>query len=174
MAFVARIGDPKRRIRVYVHTAGFEEVYKKRGDDAKGILTANEYRCNVLDALDDRIRSLFAYFLGIVWGDSQTDAKMFDLFGYQNFEALRGPAWQRSNPDISAWVFRNGVYVPPTPPNSLTCEDSMIMLGTEGDYRRSTSGLQDYLTGIPSLGPLEPSYLIIPITDLLKPRDKPS
>ena len=158
MTFAARLNYPELRFRCYVHSAGFEAIYGKNIPADNPLWTpasafnAGDYAKEVLGSLDGRVHGAFDYFLAVAWGNEESGQKVLDLFG---FSGIRD--WQTSNPDVTAWIFADGIYVSPQPPNALTCGDALIMLGEEEKYRRTTPDLETYLLGSPHLGPLEPT-----------------
>jgi|SRR3989344_6176128 len=158
MTFVARLNYPELRFRCYVHSAGFEAIYGKNIPADNSLRTAvsasnaGDYAKEVLGNLNRRVCSAFDYFLAVAWGDEQSEKRVLDLFG---FNGIRD--WQTGNPNVRAWIFADGIYVSPQPPNALTCGDALIMLGEEERYRRTTPDLETYLLGSPHLGSLGPT-----------------
>ena len=132
--------------RLYVHSVGLELVFN---DD---INSAINYGINFLK--DNRqVRKFleeYKYAFGIVYGDAITKEPALDIFGYRNIIVWPG------NPDFNAWTFRNGVYVTDS---DLACEDEIILLGYEAQYRRTKRNLNEYLNESPnfpeSLGRLD-------------------
>jgi hypothetical protein len=84
---------------------------------------------------------------------------MIDMAGLRDMEPWPG------NPDVRTWVFENGFYVPRTHINSHddisdTCGDTLIMYGREEEFRRTVSGLEEYINKYPDLGDLEPAKTV--------------
>ncbi len=76
------------------------------------------------------------YFISILWGDSDKN-KLVDMFVYSDLKEN----WE-SNPDVSSWFIKNGVW---TKENPLTCGEGIILLGEEEKLRRKTKCLDIYL-----------------------------
>lgn len=87
-----------------------------------------------------------AFLIGIIWGDQKV--KVADIFGYANVKLWPG------NPEVSNWVFRDGVYQPT--PQFITCANSIRMLGLEENARRGTKSLEEYMELKPFLADLQP------------------
>lgn len=87
-----------------------------------------------------------SFLIAILWGDD--GVKVADVFGYAKTEEWPG------NPEVSNWVFRDGVYLPN--PNYITCSNSIRMLGMEENARRGTKSLEEYMKLNPFLGDLQP------------------
>jgi len=81
----------------------------------------------------------------IMWSDDK-DSQMIDFFGY----SLEKGDW-KSNPSFYSWVTKDGMLVPSEGVQEVTCEKGMILMGVEGAYRLSTSGLSEYLQQAPEL-----------------------
>lgn len=149
MGFAARLNFPENYLpcRAYVHTAGFTEVYSGEISQARDYLISivndpNSY-------YEDFRKSNF--LLAAIWGSGKD--KIVDLFGLSD---LNPEKWS-GNPDVSAWVFRDGVYKPDP---QITCGDTLIMLGREEESRRTQPNLADYCNNYPNLGDLEPDETI--------------
>jgi len=120
------------------------------GSTSSPIKNAALYAQDVLTRRSSTMRD-FVYFIGILWGKERV--KALDLFGYKDIDPKStGEPWQRSNPDIGLWVIKNGVWVS----EGGSCEDSVIILGREGEHRRKTSGLAEFIETFPNLRDLEP------------------
>lgn len=144
MPFQARFVAPNRTppARLYWHSAGSRMIFGDNADRAKAY---------VAEVLDEQRESLnhFNYLLGAVWGDSLpvNEDKVLDLFGYNGIRDWPG------NPDVHAYVFRNGV---PSFRNPITCGDTTIVLGLEEHYRIQTKDLGEFMSNPPMLGEFEP------------------
>ena len=56
----------------------------------------------------------------------------------------KGPKGNKGNPDfLDPLVFKNGVYAPDE--KVRTCEDMVIVLGREAEYRREVNNLGGYM-----------------------------
>lgn len=152
MRFIARINLPANTppVRAYLHTAGFEEVYGGK------IEPAADYLLEVLSifhSLPTPEQGNQDFLLAAIWGEikpsDHTPSRNLDLFGLSDIVKN----WP-GNPDVSAWVFENGVY---KHTHQITCGDTLIMLGEEENFRRTRCGsLNDYRYSYPLLGNLEP------------------
>ncbi|MBI4895686.1 MAG: hypothetical protein HY831_04300 [Candidatus Aenigmarchaeota archaeon] len=120
--------------RGYFHTSGFSEVFGGNVD------AQDSYAVQALRESLSLLRDT-NYFLAVIWGDVDKGDKVMDLFTYNGAHPWPG------NPEISAYVLRNGVYVPED--RSVTCEDTLIILGKEGEHRRQTRSLDDYISSPP-------------------------
>ena len=120
--------------RVYIHDAGFNEIYKSD----KAVL---DYFTEIFNR-DLRNSDKFNYLLAIAWGDINSKEKVIDFFGYNGFDNWPG------NPDVSIWVVRNGLIAPN---ENKTCCDSLVILGEEEKYRRTTKSLEDYMLKAPKI-----------------------
>lgn len=88
------------------------------------------------------------YLIVTFWKNE--NSQMTDVFGFgKDYENWPG------NPEVYAWVYQNGVYMP-TP--NITCTESLQMLGKETEHRRKCRNLEEYLETRPDLGDLQPKY----------------
>lgn len=74
------------------------------------------------------------YAIAAMWGDD--GKRIADLFGFKDVK----DKWP-GNPDVMSWDFRDGVFTR----GALTCGDTLIMLGGEERYRRTTPDLETYM-----------------------------
>ena len=165
-------GDDSPVTRVYIHSAGFAEVYghKPAEDEAEEHERLRRHVPDLVDAamghfsdVWDKCRHAsvddpsfigdFAYVLAVMWGDKSRNEKVIDFFGFSGINEWPG------NPDVSAWVMREGVYVSQerfgdiyVQNRKITCGDTLILLGREEQYRRKTSTLEEYVNIHPRLG----------------------
>lgn len=144
MGFIARLNFPTNipPCRAYVHTAGFEEVYS--GEISK----AADYLFSIVNDPGYKSFRKSDFLLAALWGSAGN--KMGDLFDLSDI----GPEkeWP-GNPDVSPWVLKNGFYFQD---DQIICGDTLIMLGREEEFRRKTSGLEEYCQRYPDLGDMEP------------------
>ena len=142
--FVAGINLPP--VRAYVHKAGFEEVYHGDVGEARSYLMRN-LNHGPVQMFD------FNYLIAAVWGDPQGN-KVIDFFGYSDVPSKKN--WP-GNLDVSDWNIVNGLFVPRYKAFSSglikvepkTCEDTTIVLGAEGVYRRKSKSLDEFLAKPP-------------------------
>jgi hypothetical protein len=92
--------------------------------------------------------SRYKFILASMWGKLPDRIKVIDFCGLSDMDESRWPG----NPDVSMWVVENGVYIP----EGRTCEDSIIVFGREGDFRRSLPGLEEFRRNYPDLEEMEP------------------
>ena len=89
----------------------------------------------------------FDYLLGAIWG--KKDEKIIDLFGFSDISEWPG------NPDVTSFVIKNGGYDTREDDDSFvesyTCGDTLIMLGEEEKYRRTTKSLDEYMRNPPEI-----------------------
>ena len=127
--------DQKPVLRAYIHQAGFVECYSGSFNHAW------DHLMNVLNAPPEGLGSMDLAF-ACVWGQVSTGDRIVDLLGYSDVDPWPG------NPGFSGWVMINGVY---SPQDEITCEDTIIALGKEAEYRRRTKNLTQYQTYPPSI-----------------------
>src|SRR3989344_4021912 len=77
----------------------------------------------------------FDFLITAAWGDNKD--KMLDIFGYSG---------------ISFYVLRNGVL---SQEKEITCGDTLIVLGEEERYRRTTLDLTSYIENPPKIEGLD-------------------
>jgi len=87
----------------------------------------------------------FDFLITAAWGDNKD--KMLDIFGYSGIKEN----WL-NNPGISFYVLRNGVL---SQEKEITCGDTLIVLGEEEKYRRTTLDLTSYIENPPKIEGLE-------------------
>ncbi len=141
MVFEYRVNLPNKEPpgRVYISSLGLKEVYESYENAIKYVVSFLEARKDVMIDFD--------YFLASVWADTRRRDKVIDFFGYNKIENWPG------NPEVKSWIVRNGHYLPHL---GTTCEDTLILLGREGEYRKTTSDLKSYIEIPPiDLGGLE-------------------
>lgn len=132
------IRDESPPVRAYFHASGISafgpclEFIEKNiwGNYLKSVLDNN------VEIIKDAI-----FLICAIWGDRRE--KMIDIFKYDNMEN-----WTE-NPNVSAFVMRNGVYLPER--TDVTCGDTLIVLGAEESYRRKTKSLKEYIENPPKI-----------------------
>src|SRR3989344_2642304 len=112
-------------VRAYLHRSG-AELY---GDGE-----ADSHFMNTLAKNSNKFKEL-NYAILVLWGDLNNQQKVIDVFGFSGINPWPG------NPDVSTLVFRNGIY---SPLEHTTCGDTLILLGKEEEYRRTTTSLENY------------------------------
>lgn len=134
-------------VRAYVHEAGFEEVYDGSVEMARAYLES--FMKDSLNWYSGKEIRGFDYILGAVWGKKDKDEKIIDLFGFSDINEWPG------NPDVTSFVIKNGSYDADenydSTLKSYTCGDTLIMLGEEEAYRRTTKNLEEYFRNPPSI-----------------------
>lgn len=136
--FIFRWNFPDSKLRAYQHKSGFKEVYN-------GLST--ESSKHLLEVFEEVIKPKNPnYILATVWGKEKD--KMIDFALY--FDIVNNEdKWMISNPDILVIVTKNGMV--DFNQKLTTCEDTIIILGEEAKYRRTTKNLSDYLENPPNL-----------------------
>ena len=165
--FFARINLPKYQVvpvRAYVHNAGKERWYNSKSITTTVVGVAEKYLLDTFQPISHDLRK-FDYIIAVLWGDMVLDVdqneshtrgnKMIDCFGYS--DVSKDPKEWPGNPDIEPWFMMNGVYVKKTDIGTAgkSCEDSIIVLGIEGEYRRQCKDLKEYLQNPPKIIGLE-------------------
>lgn len=140
--FVARFNLPSRKpfVRAYLHRAGLLSAY---GQKDTPVDCAKSYMTEVIESTD---LQRYAWVLAAIWGNSSGE-RCIDFFGYGGISDWTG------NPDVSAFVVKNGIIIPQ---KEITCGDTLIVLGKEESFRRTTQNLEEYASKWPFLGELEP------------------
>lgn len=149
--FKARINFPDRLppIRAYIHSAGVGNVFGSE-------ISAKEYFMEQLGSyLEGNFRG-YDFAIAVIWASvgpstvnsrPQTNYRSIDIFG---FSGLRDN-WL-GNPDISNFVMTNGIFKPLEKPTDVTtCGDTLILLGKEEEYRRTTPNLEFYMNNPPNI-----------------------
>lgn len=119
-------------VRAYFHKTGFD-VFRHCGYSNCVNINAETYLRYALDQNLERFQGV-DYILAAMWGNKED--KMIDVFTFSDIKEWPG------NPDVGAFVLKNDVYVPN---QSITCGDTLIVLGLEEAYRRETKSLVDYI-----------------------------
>ncbi len=123
-------------LRAYFHNGGLVEAFGEKE-------TIEKAKEQLLDSLVKNIPLIGdgIYLIAAVWGENGN--KMIDLFKYSHFNGWPG------NPTISAFVIKNGVYIPER--KDITCGDTLIVLGLEEKIRRRTVGVSHYINSPPPI-----------------------
>ena len=127
--------------RAYIHRAGLKEVF---GSES----AARNYFKQEYDSTVKHYSEKYDFVIAVLWGSfSHIKHRNIDVFG---FHGLNGK-WP-GNPDVSNFVMVNGIFQPLEKPTDITtCGDTLILLGKEEEYRRTTSGLDVYMNIPPTL-----------------------
>lgn len=134
--FIARINISEGivPVRAYIHRAGLEVVYGN-------VEQARDYLMSQLESGLYDLISHYEYSIPIVWGNDKRKDKIIDVFG---FDGVRDK-WP-GNPDVVNWVWYNGEFKTVENINSVTtCRDTLILLGKEESYRRTTPNFDYYI-----------------------------
>ena len=134
MGFVGRLNFPRlpTPARVYVHEAGFSDVYCCLKD-------AQAYALERFNRNEKQLKD-HAFFLGVMWGNGEV--AIMDCKGL----LLDGASWP-GNPEKPTWTYSGGVFRPEFCP----CGDADIVFGREEEFRRATRDLRDYAENLPPL-----------------------
>ncbi len=135
MGFIQGFGDFSEGIptRAYLHSAGIEAY---GGNSKEQFASARNYLGHAKNSVEfQEIKEQMGleYTLAAIWAHGET--RVIDFFGFGDV-VNKWPG----NPDVTSWDFRNGVFTR----GALTCGDTLIMLGKEELYRRTTEDLQTY------------------------------
>lgn len=116
-----------------------------------GVDEIRQYLSNMLQEHPEITAKPHLYAIAAPWGYKEHGGhvKAIDVLSY----AFDRP-WDECNPDVDAWIFKDGVHRPED--RGLTCETTAIILGKEGELRRKTEYLWDYLRLWPNIGELGP------------------
>lgn len=149
MGFKARMNLPNWEppVRAYLHDSGVGFY--------KNIWDARNYLLEVLGKDKENV-SKYNFILAALWGKTEDDSKIkkiIDFIALSDIDETRWPG----NPEVSAWVVENGVYVPK---KEITCGDGLIMASEEEKFRRTTSGIEEFKKNYPDMGDLEPELSI--------------
>jgi hypothetical protein len=147
---LARYNSPSSKppVRAYIHESGFAEAFPS-SCCTNSFYEAIKYLKRVLNPLKNgglRTKTDFSYFLAMIWGADGD--KIVDLVGILDIDSSEEPENWQIDLAMPTFVFRNGVYQPKL---SYLSEDSHIILGQEGQYRRYCKNLQQYLQNPPEL-----------------------
>lgn len=74
------------------------------------------------------------YVIAALWGEN--GKRVSECFGYGDMGEWPG------NPTVYSWVFENGVYKPEQ--RQISCGETLVVLGREETFRRTTRDLCDY------------------------------
>ncbi len=124
------------QVRVYYHKSGFELYSSEKRDPTMDLI-------NALEKHDSELKS-FNYVLAVAWGDINKKERIIEFFGYREITEWPG------NPEVSSLIIKNNILVPQ---REITCGDTLILLGEEEKYRRTTRSLDEYFTYPPHLIP---------------------
>lgn len=92
--------------------------------------------------------SRFGFLIAGLWGRDDTQGgieKVVDIFGFEKVSPDKWPG----NPEVSILVYAAGELS--VPQKEHTCGDTLIMLGREEAFRRTTKSLEEYFARSPSL-----------------------
>jgi len=170
MNFIARFNMPNYTlpVRAYLHGAG-QEMWNPEMNKKKIISEAKDHLVSTLDSMTKREKMFssseyvdplsFDFLLAVLWGRSNPGCgqsisngnRMIDFFGYS--DVSRNPEYWPGNPEVEGWVMTDGIFTmkPHVMPGALTCEDTIILLGREGEYRRKCKDLKEFLEKPPVL-----------------------
>ncbi len=142
--FKARIhfADVSSPGRAYIHRAGLNEVF---GSES----AARNYFKQQYELYLKKNFEKYDFTIAVLWGakGQQVNYRNIDVFGFHGLNRK----WP-GNPDVSNFVLSNGIFKPLEKPTDVTtCGDTLILLGKEEEYRRTTSGLDVYMNNPPSL-----------------------
>lgn len=113
------------------------ETYCKEYED-EVIGSAKDYLRDMLKEHHAELKE-YDFWLAALWRKIYRgkDEGIISLFCFQGIRPWPG------NPNVSAQVLVDGVYKPSY--NSITCGDTLVLIGLEERFRRSTSSLESYM-----------------------------
>lgn len=151
MVFTARYTFSKTfpPAKVYLHTVGINEAWGEMAISQN----APDYFLKVLNDysfLNDYPSpfSRFGFLIAGLWGRKNTSGgieRVVDIFGFEKISPDKWPG----NPEVSILLYAAGELS--VPQKEHTCGDTLIMLGREEAFRRTTKSLKEYFTFSPSL-----------------------
>lgn len=100
----------------------------------------------------------------IAFLQKQGGSDIVDIFGYHGISN-----WKKCNPEVCYWQFNNGIYLPAQ--RDICCETEAIILGREGEHRRSTKCRHDYMIASPVLDDLMPREVAPKVVKLFSFRE---
>src|SRR3989344_4406504 len=138
MVFAARYIIPKSfpPVKAYLHTLEMNRAW--------GPLPAsNNAPRHLRDVLMDYQDSFsgFEFLIAGLWGRNDKRGgidKVIDIFGFQKIPSDKWPG----NPEVSVLIHEKGSLF--VPQKEHTCGDTLIMLGIEEAFRRTTTSLEEY------------------------------
>lgn len=138
--------------KFYVHSSG-QEAFNVRPESCDPLVEARVFATKAL--LDNpKTFQKYDFVIGALWSDDEGRAA--DIFGYHNMTDWPG------NPDVDAFVYREGKKSSLERANPFSCEDTMILLGHEGNLRRTkTRNLPEYLIRRPDFQTIGPEGIIL-------------
>lgn len=145
--FAGRLNWPSARLRAYIHLAGLG-IYGPNKNALYCINKAAQHLENTFQNPSPEVAELLAkdkadYFLAAVWNNG---SPVIDFFRFGGIREWPG------NPEMRQIVVRERKVIQDY---GATCEDGLIMLGAEAQYRRKTSGLTEYLKYPPIIGGID-------------------
>jgi len=160
----SRLNVPELSIpgRIYYHNSGIQAFRGHLNSDDEieknGLSLLNkifgrgvDYRC--YSNLDPKVFENSKYFIALLWGRTlgpePTLYEMVDLFTFTDIENSQDPKNWPSNPEVSAYIFQGGIYLPDE--KQVTCGDGTIILGIEEIHRRTRKNLRDFLVNPPEI-----------------------
>ena len=145
MVFAARYTFSKTSppAKVYLHTLGMSEAW---GEMPTSRNAPDHFR----KVLNDYSGSLskFGFLFAGLWGRKNTQGgieRVVDIFGFEKISPDKWPG----NPEVSILLYLAGELF--VPQKEHTCGDTLIMLGREEAFRRTTKSLEEYFASSPSL-----------------------
>ncbi len=143
--------------KLFFHDAGFNQAFRSF---TGGLDYFKECFEGPLKRADNFWMFPVDYYLGVLWGDG--GAPVLDLFGYQEVDLSdRAENW-KENIDYQTLIIKSGSVVPKN--EMVFCEDSAMMRGLEGIFRRSNPNFKHYIKNFPDLGTIEDSITLLPAT----------
>ncbi len=134
MAFTQRINFP------HFHPPSKLYVHDSLPENLRGYSSFKHFVKTICSNFDEL--QLYQWIIGMLWSDN--GEVVTDLFAYSGINSEVWPG----NPDVSNWVVRQGIYRKDE--KILTCGDTLMALGFEEAYRRTTKDFGAYTRSYPS------------------------
>lgn len=156
MPFIARATYKERKARAYMYhseSAPLNSAFKN----------ISEVMHHVDYILHETGSRRVDFRIPIVWANESE--KVVEVFGYSGLgNSLYNEEWQMQNPEVHSWVFVDGSEIPER--RQIACEESLMVLGAEAQYRRTTKSFSYYMSDWPLFDNSEISSGKLPIIPL--------
>ena|SRR3989344_607740 len=135
--------------RIYVHAGYLKEAFSRDPIGDTSLDNAINYGMKTLSD-NQHILERFGFFIGIVGSDINIKREKILTLYTSNIP----DNWKQSRLMFRRHLFKNGLLV--IERIYTLEEDHVILLGKEGEFRKTRENLEDYMKRFPHLGKLEP------------------
>ena len=136
-SFLSRMSFPNRvtPIRVYIHNAGLKKTFGTLDNAENYVMDQISTEKSELSGL----LYLYDFVISALWSNGKD--KIMDIFGFSDVK----DNWP-GNPDVINWLWYNGKnrFIKDAR-DIATCGDTLIILGKEEEYRRTTESLDSFM-----------------------------